>query len=294
MWSCMTSAASSSLMRYDHFVLNCFMTNDPVWPFLRQQHLPSSYLGAQLHLLAHACTYSLTHAFARSLTHSLTHPLTHSPTHLLTHSPIHPFTYWEGILCSSSCAPTCSLHLPHQPPTCTVVAENLTPYGTYSWDTVQAVFWQEFHESRGDMQIRLSSWSRHTALGHVRELSFISPIKVSIQQPKTPLFALVAVISLQAIITPDGSHADHLFCIDTCWCCLLPKQMAYSLSLSLLSIPQANSALLSVLSGSNKLTERGRRSTRFSMPHNSNTPPQVAPAASAGGAWCTRHTHGCM
>ncbi|DBA65827.1 TPA: hypothetical protein ACH3X2_002859 [Trebouxia sp. C0005] len=48
----------------------------------------------------------------------------------------------------------------------------------------EAVFWQEFHESRGDMQIRLSSWSRHTALGHVRELSFISPIKALIGPPQ--------------------------------------------------------------------------------------------------------------
>ncbi|DBA93644.1 TPA: hypothetical protein ACH3X3_013719 [Trebouxia sp. C0006] len=48
----------------------------------------------------------------------------------------------------------------------------------------EAVFWQEFHESRGDMQIRLSSWSRHTALGHVRELSFVSPIKALIGPPQ--------------------------------------------------------------------------------------------------------------
>lgn len=54
---------------------------------------------------------------------------------------------------------------------------NMTPH---RFEGVQAVFWQEFHESRGDMQIRLSAWSRHTALGHVRELSFVSPIKVSL------------------------------------------------------------------------------------------------------------------
>jgi len=45
--------------------------------------------------------------------------------------------------------------------------------------SAQAVFWQEFHESRGDKQIQLSTWSRHTALAHVRELQFVSPIKVT-------------------------------------------------------------------------------------------------------------------
>ena len=45
---------------------------------------------------------------------------------------------------------------------------------------LQTVFWQEFHESRGDKQICLSSWDRHSALGHVRELRFVSPVKVAV------------------------------------------------------------------------------------------------------------------
>ncbi len=153
---------------------------------------------------------------------------------------------------------------------------------------MQAVFWQEFHESRGDMQIRLSSWSRHTALGHVRELSFVSPIKVSSQQPKLP-----SCHWLHSLACMPSSLLMALLCIDPCQCCLLPKQMAYSLLLSLLSIPQANSASLSVLSESNKLTQL-RRDKPSPRPHNSNMPPHLAPAVSTDGSWCTSHTHGCM
>ncbi len=177
MWSCMTSAASSLLMRYDHSVLHCFMTSETPCGLIMDN------------LLQGTCNPSQNaHSIARSLAHSLTDANSH----------------WKGILCSSSCMTTCLLHLPPPPlppppPTDTVVAEKVTPYGTYSWDTVQAVFWREFHESRGDMQIRLSSWSRHTALGHVRELSFVSPIKVW-PTIKNPFFALVAVVE------PAGHH----------------------------------------------------------------------------------------
>jgi len=124
------------------------------------------------------------------------------------------------------------------------------------------------------------------------ESSALSPPSRYGQQltTQTPFFAWVAVISLQAIITVDGSCAGHLFCIDLCWCCLLPRQMAYSLLLSPLSIPQANSALLGVLSESNKLTELGRRNKRFSRPRNSIMSRHLAPAASTDGAWCTQTT----
>ncbi|KAL3156848.1 hypothetical protein ABBQ38_001117 [Trebouxia sp. C0009 RCD-2024] len=51
-----------------------------------------------------------------------------------------------------------------------------------------AAFWPEFHESRGDKQICLTSWSRHSALGHVRELRFVSPIKALIGPPQAECF----------------------------------------------------------------------------------------------------------
>ncbi|KAL3132626.1 hypothetical protein ABBQ32_009153 [Trebouxia sp. C0010 RCD-2024] len=51
-----------------------------------------------------------------------------------------------------------------------------------------AAFWPEFHESRGDKQICLTSWSRHSALGHIRELRFVSPIKALIGPPQAECF----------------------------------------------------------------------------------------------------------
>lgn len=60
---------------------------------------------------------------------------------------------------------------------------------------LQTVFWQEFHESRGDNQICLSSWDRHSALGHVRELRFVSPVKVTL--PALLLLVLLVVLLLQ-------------------------------------------------------------------------------------------------
>lgn len=47
-----------------------------------------------------------------------------------------------------------------------------------------ATFLQQFHESRGDTQVKLSSWTRHSAFGHVRELHFSSPVKALIGPPQ--------------------------------------------------------------------------------------------------------------
>ena len=146
--------------------------------------------------LTHSLTRPPTRSPTRSLTHSPTHPPTHPPTHSLSHLPpthslthslTHPLAH--SPIGKASSAPLLArtpvhyISLPPLPLLDTVLAEKSPGMAHYSWDIVQAVFWQEFHESRGDMQIRLSSWSRHTALGHVRELSFVSPIKVSSQHP---------------------------------------------------------------------------------------------------------------
>jgi hypothetical protein len=88
MWSCMTSAASSLLMRYDHSVLHCFMTSETPCGLIMDN------------LLQGTCNPSQNaHSIARSLAHSLTDANSH----------------WKGILCSSSCMTTCLLHLPPPP-----------------------------------------------------------------------------------------------------------------------------------------------------------------------------------
>ena len=63
---------------------------------------------------------------------------------------------------------------------------------------LQTVFWQEFHESRGDKQICLSSWNRHSALGHVRELRFVSPVKVNIAFQTSTFTIVIGIVGSTA------------------------------------------------------------------------------------------------
>lgn len=39
-------------------------------------------------------------------------------------------------------------------------------------------FFRSFHEGRDDRDVRVSPWRQHPAMGRVRELTFVSPVKM--------------------------------------------------------------------------------------------------------------------
>ena len=90
---------------------------------------------------------------------------------------------------------------------------------------LQTVFWQEFHESRGDKQICLSSWNRHSALGHVRELRFVSPVKVPVPSPLLLVLLLVLLPLPLLLLWPLLLFPLHKASLISHWCCRNPDQL---------------------------------------------------------------------